>query len=191
MDFRKALDSVPHQRILKKIRSQGIGGKVLAWIEEWLCKRMQRVVLKGEKSEWEEVKSGVPQGSVLGPLLFIIFINDIDKDIISLLSKFADDCKITRKVNTDEDADNVQEDINTLSSWSDKWQLVFHPEKCKLLHIGHNNTNKNYYLKGTEVKKVEEEKDLGIITTKDMKPRKHIAQKVKKANKILGMEEEQ
>ena len=187
MDFRKAFDSVPHKRLLKKLRSHGIDGKLLQWIEEWLCKRKQRVVLKGEKSIWEEVTSGVPQGSVLGPLLFIIFINDIETDIISLLSKFADDCKITRKVKTDEDTDEVQQDINKLGNWSDKWQLVFHPDKCKTLHLGYNNRKIEYQLKGTTIQEVTEEKDLGIIITQDMKPKRHIAETVKKANKILGM----
>ena len=187
MDFMKAFDSVPHHRLLKKIESHGISGKLLKWIEAWLCNRKQRVVLKGKTSRWEKVESGVPQGSVLGPLLFILFINDIEDDITSLLSKFADDCKVARKVVNDEDTNNLQEDVITLGDWSDRWQLIFHPDKCKTLHLGHNNREKDYYLKGNKIKKVEQEKDLGIIITKDMKPKTHISQIVKKANKLLGM----
>ena len=187
MDFKKAFDSVPHQRLLKKLKSHGISGKLLDWIEEWLCKRRQRVVLKGKTSEWEEVTSGVPQGSVLGPLLFIIFINDIESNIVSTLSKFADDCKITSKVTNDDDTECVQEDVESLGEWSDKWQLIFHPDKCKTLHLGYNNRKKEYSLKGNKLKEVAEEKDLGIIITQDMKFKRHIAETVKKANKILGM----
>ena len=120
MDFQKAFDKVPHARLLKKLEKHGIQGKVLKWIEAWLKNRKQRVVLKGQTSEWE-VKSGVPQGSVLGPLLFIIFINDIETGITSTLSKFSDDCKITRKIATEEDAETVQVDLDTLVMWSHKW----------------------------------------------------------------------
>ena len=187
MDFQKAFDKVPHKRLLKKLEKHGIGGKVLKWIEEWLSNRKQRVVLKGEHSEWEEVLSGVPQGSVLGPLLFIIFINDIETGILSMLSKFADDCKITKKVNSQQDAEEVQLDLNTLAAWSEKWQMAFHPDKCKVLHIGHNNEKYRYYINGQEIQKVSEEKDLGIIISEDLKPKKHIARIVKRANRLLGM----
>ena len=146
MDFQKAFDSVPHQRLLKKIKAHGIGGKLYSWIEVWLCNRKQRVVLKGETAEWENVKSGVPQGSVLGPLLFIIFINDIETDVISMLSKFAYDCKLAREVATEDNVNEVQEDVNTLGRWSDKWQMKFHPKKCKILHFGHNNKRSDYFL---------------------------------------------
>ena len=187
MDFQKAFDKVPHARLIKKLEKHGINGKLLKWIEEWLKNRKQRVVLKGQASEWEEVLSGVPQGSVLGPLLFIIFINDIDTGITSTLSKFADDCKIKRKVKSDEDANAVQVDLNNLVMWSHKWQMKFHPDKCKVLHIGHNNQRYNYYIEGTEVKKVSEEKDLGVITSEDLKQKKQVAKVVKSANRILGM----
>ena len=86
-----------------------------------------------------------------------------------------------------EDTDNLQVDLNRLGSWSDKWQLRFHPDKCKTLHLGYKNEKRQYYLKGKEIKKVTEEKDLGIIITEDLKPKRHIAETVKKANKILGM----
>ena len=187
MDFQKAFDKVPHARLIKKLEKHGINGRLLKWIEAWLKNRKQRVVLKGQTSEWEEVQSGVPQGSVLGPLLFIIFINDIETGITSTLSKFADDCKITRKVKSDEDANAVQVDLNTLVMWSHKWQMKFHPDKCKVLHIGHNNKQYKYYIEGTEVKKVSEEKDLGVITSEDLKQKKQVAKVVKSANRLLGM----
>ena len=187
MDFQKAFDKVPHARLIKKLEKHGINGKLLKWIEEWLKNRKQRVVLKGQASEWEEVLSEVPQGSVLGPLLFIIFINDIETGITSTLSKFADDCKIKRTVKSDEDANAVQVDLNNLVMWSHKWQMKFHPDKCKVLHIGHNNQRYKYYIEGTEVKKVSEEKDLGVITSEDLKQKKQVAKVVKSANRILGM----
>ena len=187
MDFRKAFDSVPHKRLLKKLKAHGISGRLYKWIEQWLTGRKQRVVLKGQTSCWEDVKSGVPQGSVLGPLLFIIYINDIDSNIIATLSKFADDCKITHKVSTKEDTDTVQTDINTLWAWSDKWQLVFHPDKCKTLHLGHNNQKKQYYINNQPIKSVNFEKDLGVYTTEDLKQHKQVAELVKRANRMLGM----
>lgn len=187
MDFQKAFDKVPHKRLLKKLRKHGISGKLMNWIEAWLSNRKQRVVLKGQSSEWEEVVSGVPQGSVLGPLLFIIFINDIESGILSTLSKFADDCKITRKVNNNEEANEVQMDLNTLEQWAEKWQMAFHPDKCKVMHIGHKNNKHKYYINGKEIQVVNEEKDLGVVISEDLKPKKHIAKIVKKANRLLGM----
>ena len=94
LDFQKAFDKVPHIRLINKLKALGIGGNVLNWIREWLKDRVQRVVINGEKSDWAHVSSGVPQGSVLGPILFIIYINDIDESILSLILKFADDTKL-------------------------------------------------------------------------------------------------
>ena len=116
-----------------------------------------------------------------------MFINDIETDIISLISKFADDCKIAKNAQTDEDVNTVQEDVNTLDNWADKWQMKFHPDKCKILHLGFNNRNSDYYLNGEKIKAVSEEKDLGVIITDDLKAKRHIAEIVKRANKILGM----
>jgi len=101
LDFAKAFDKVPHSRLLAKIENHGIGGKVLAWIKEWLHGRRQRVCIDGYKSTWKVVSSGVPQGSVLGPILFLIFINDLDSKLISSILKFADDTKLFGIVNTD------------------------------------------------------------------------------------------
>ena len=94
LDFQKAFDKVPHSRLLMKLAAHGINGNVLKWIEGWLCGRKQRVALNGQVSEWKDILSGVPQGSVLGPILFVIYINDIDECVNGRILKFADDTKI-------------------------------------------------------------------------------------------------
>ena len=100
LDFQKAFDTVPHKRLMKKVRALGIRGQIANWIENWLSNRQQRVVINGEYSRWSTVTSGVPQGSVLGSLLFLIYINYIDVGTVSTLSKFADDIKIGANVST-------------------------------------------------------------------------------------------
>ena len=128
LDFSKAFDKVPHQRLLHKIESHGICGNVAAWIGEWLHNRKQKVVLNDEYSIFQDVLSGAPQGSVLGPTLFLIFVNDIDTVISSHIHKFADDCKMNRSVPT-EDIETLQQDINNLCQWSKDWQMVFNVKK--------------------------------------------------------------
>src|ERR1700690_2765927 len=103
LDFSKAFDSVPTERLLRKIENHGIKGRLLAWISEWLKGRKQRVCIQGAGSGWRDVTSGVPQGSVLGPVLFLIYINDLDDGIISWLLKFADDTKLLARVSKTEE----------------------------------------------------------------------------------------
>ncbi len=112
LDFAKAFDKVPIKRLLKKVRAHGISGQILHsvhWIESWLVGRRQRVVLNGKFSSWEDVLSGVPQGSMLGPLLFIIFINDMDEVVrqINILKKFADDTKLGKTVQVEKDREEL------------------------------------------------------------------------------------
>ena len=141
LDFQKAFDKVPHQRLLLKLKAHGIGDSITDWIEQWLTDRRQRVVVDGEVSNWKSVLSGVPQGSVLGPILFLIYINDLDDNITSNVLKFADDTKLFRKVNTDGDQQHLQNDLDRLVKWSEKWQMLFNFGKCKCLHTGHGNLN--------------------------------------------------
>ena len=132
LDFQKAFDSVPHQRLLWKLRSYGVSGKLLKWIESFLVNRRQQVVLHGSSSDWSEVVSGVPQGSVLGPLLFLVYVNDLPRGVRSSLTMFADDTKLYSSVSTPQHVCALQADLDELSRWSDTWQLPFNQGKCKV-----------------------------------------------------------
>ena len=187
LDFAKAFDKVPHHRLLMKLASHGITGKVAGWIKAWLSNRTQRVVLNGKKSQCKPVRSGVPHGSVLGPLLFLIFINDIDSGVSNTILKFADDTKLLAPVNSPNNALSLQEDLNQLFNWSQEWQMLFNVEKCKTIHFGYNNPEYPYSMDGKNLSSVDHEKDLGVIIHSSLKPAVHIAEKVKKANRFLGM----
>jgi hypothetical protein len=186
LDFRKAFDTVPHERLLLKLRAIGVKGKLLEWIREWLRGRRQRVVTGGECSEWSDVTSGVPQGSFLGPILFLIFINDIDEGIKSRLWKFADDIKMMGGVSSKEDIEQIRRDLRQLYDWSNEWQLGFNLDKCKVMHIGGKNGNAEYEMGGKVLDEVEE-KDLGVIITKNNKVAKQCAEAAKTGNKVLGL----
>ena len=115
LDFKKAFDKVPHRKLLKKLKKYGISGDLLNWIQNWLTKRRQRVVINGKESEYLYVTSGVPQGSVLGPLLFLIFIDDLDETVRkSILSKFADDSKLGGAANTIDICESRQIELNNM-----------------------------------------------------------------------------
>ena len=129
----KAFDQVSHRRLLKKVESYGFGGKILQWIEAFLTGRKQKVVVNGQESDWRDVRSGVPQGSVLGPLLFVIFINDLPEciDTGSSLYLFADDNKLFRRIQSDQDCHSLQADLTRTKEWTNKCLLTFHPDKCR------------------------------------------------------------
>jgi ribonuclease P/MRP protein subunit RPP40 len=141
----------------------------------------------GRSSKWVKVKSGVPQGSVLGPLLFLIYINDIDECVVSRVLKFADDTKLIGVVANDEDVKTLQNDLRNLCGWSEDWLMLFNVEKCKVMHMGHNNRRNIYEMEGRKLEEVKEERDLGIIVQEDLKWGKQCLKAVKTANKVLGM----
>ena len=186
-DLQKAFDKVPHERLKAKLKAHGINGNVLNWISSWLRDRRQRVVVNGSTSEYLPVTSGVPQGSVLGPTLFLIYINDLDIGICNTLSKFADDTKLGGNASTDLDRASMQRDINTLLEWSEKWLMNFNTSKCKSLHIGRNNIKTNYFMRDTPIDTSSVEKDLGVLISDDLKTTKQSIESVNKANKILGL----
>ena len=145
LDFAKAFDKVPHNRLLAKVKHYGIEGDLLLWIMAFLSHRKQRVVINGECSKWYPVTSGIPQGSVLGPLLFVLYINDFPNCVSSSAYLFADDTKIYKVISESNDNISFQDDINSLQTWSDKWQLKFHPVKCKIMGIGDNARHNQPY----------------------------------------------
>ena len=187
LDFKKAFDSVPHKRLLSKLDAYGIGGPIKEWIKNFLAKRKQRVVVNGELSSWTEVVSGIPQGSVLGPILFVLFINDLPDVITSTAKIFADDTKLFRPILTPEDHQHLQKDLENLIRWSESWQLGFNETKCKVIHLGNSNQNLQYRMNNTVLEITESEKDLGVTIDNKLKFDKHIANAVNKASKMLGL----
>jgi ribonucleases P/MRP protein subunit RPP40 len=177
-----------HERLKKKLEAHGISGQLLRWIAAWLSNRKQRVVLNGKESTWEEVLSGVPQGSVLGPLLFIIFINDLDLSVseLELLLKFADDTKVSRVIKDDTDRRGLQLALDRLIDWSERWGMIFNVNKCKVMHIGRNNQQSDYTMNNTTLGKTKEEKDLGVTISDKLKPAAQCARAAKTALAVLG-----
>jgi ribonuclease P/MRP protein subunit RPP40 len=190
-DFSKAFDTVPHARLIKKLISYGIDGKMLSWVKSFLNNRKQRVVVNKDMSEWSEVTSGVPQGSVLGPTLFLIYINDIDDMIESTIRLFADDTKLFSSTEVPLDNDQIQRDTDRLSQWSDTWLLKFNTAKCSTLHYGIHNPNITYLLgegpDKTEIPNNTQECDLGILFSTDLKFSENINKCINKANGMIGL----
>ena len=167
MDFRKAFDTVPHQRLLTKLKGYRIKGPILNWIESFLSNRQQFVKINNAVSSRLHVTSGVPQGSVLGPTLFIYFINDLPNVNSNIPMKiFADDTKVYNKIENDEDVTSLQKAIDEMFEWTEKWLLKFNKEKCKLLHLGNKNKRHEYFIGTGEnripLEKSDIEKDLGV-----------------------------
>jgi len=190
-DFRKAFDTVPHARLIKKLQSYGIDGEILDWIKTFLHQRKQRVVVNKDMSKWSDVTSGVPQGSVLGPTLFLIYINDIEDMIESTIRLFADDTKLFNITETPSDNEQIQRDTDRLSKWSDTWLLKFNTDKCSTLHYGRHNPDNTYSLgEGSDRKDIPnntQECDLGIVFSPDLKFRQNINKCINKANGRIGL----
>ena len=187
-DFMKAFDRVPHQRLLVKMKSYGINTDICSWVEMFLTNRSQKVVINGTHSDWEEIKSGVPQGSVLGPVLFLLFINDLPEEVVSELLLYADDAKIFRVIRSDEDREVLQRDLHAMSLWSDIWLLSFHPEKLKKLTISRNmfQVERRYRVGEDAVKNVDMEVDLGVCVDTDLDFNEQRKKQVGKANRMVG-----
>ena len=146
---------------------------MLNWIVEFQSDRIIRVGVHGAFSEWVAVLSGVPQGSVLGPLLFLIFLNDLPDWVVNGISMFADDTKIWMGIYTVKDQESLQDDLDKLMSWSEEWLVKCNPEKCKLMRIGHGLQTEYEMKKNGKSHKPQvshEEKDLGIYIADNLKP---------------------
>jgi hypothetical protein len=187
LDFSKAFDKVPYNRLFNKLRSHGIGGDILNWIVNWLSNRRQRVCIEGDYSDWADVTSGVPQGSVLGPILFIIYINDLDSNLISKVDKFADDSKLGKSLSSQDDVECLRKDLTNLEKWSNDWQMKFNADKCSVMHLGRKNPANRYILNDIDLKASESERDLGVIVDKNLKFSQHCNKVSNTANITLGM----
>ena len=182
LDLKKAFDKVPHQRLMWKLRNVGgVSGRLEEWMKDYLMEREMRTIVKGKKSEWRNVTSGVPQGSVLGPIMFLIYVNDMTAGLRSYMNMFADDAKIMRRVKNMEDCDKLQEDIDRIFEWSKDWQMEFNINKCHIMRMGKSKYRpcKEYKLGEDKIEEVSEERDLGVIIQNNLSPEKHI-------NKLFG-----
>ena len=188
LDYSKAFDKICHSKLIRKLEAHGIQGNIKRWICEWLRDRKQWVEIKGHKSSSNTVSSGVPQGSVLGPLLFIIYINDIDVEArnIDILRKFADDTKGAKEIDGPDDAAKLQDCINKLEEWGKKWSMEFNVKKCKIMHCGRNNPKHSYNIGGETLKVVESEKDIGVTITSNLKPSQQCQEATGRARCELG-----
>ena len=195
LDFRKAFDLVSHDHLLLKLNKYGINGQIGNWIKAFLSNRKQKVVIRGVESEELEVLSGVPQGSVLGPILFLVFINDLPKCVECPVCLFADDSKIYCRVQNSNNVkpelsrahEKLQKDLNELHEWAKKWKMSFNTDKCKVMHLGYGNAKQEYTLDGTLLLESTGEKDLGVLIDNELSFSKHIRGIVAKANKMLGL----
>ena len=204
LDFSKAFDSVPHQRLLLKLEQSGIRNigspnnadqqhnpqHLLDWFKNWLCGRTQEVVMDGISSEKCSVKSGVPQGTVLGPLCFLTYINDLGNNLSpeTSLKLFADDSLLIRTIESEIDAHMLQKDLDELVAWSNKWQMNFHPAKCSVLKV----TNKKksvfhtYSMLGQPLENAQNATYLGVKINHNLQWDDHVNYIVSKSNKSLG-----
>ncbi len=186
MDFAKAFDKVPRDRLMEKLKSKGRCGNLLGWLRDWLTDRTQQVICEGQLSEPTSVDSGVPQGSVLGPPLFNVFIDDIDEAaaLIDLILKFADDTKGMKVIESEKDREDLQKTLDNLFEWAESWGMKFNLQKCKIMHVGRNNPGYRYQMGGVDLEEVDEERDVGVVVHKTLKP---AAQCRKAANTAMAV----
>ena len=194
-DFAKAFDSVNHDALLNKLKDlYGIDGILLKFLSNYLSERFQKVVIGSESSPTLRVNSGVPQGSILGPLLFVLFINDLPSGLSddTKVALYADDTKIWRTIRSNSDCISLQNDINYLSNWAIDNKMKFHPSKCKILAVSPRtsqvyNSSYQYYLGETPLNYVDCEKDLGVDVTPKLCWNAHCERIYSKACQQLGI----
>jgi hypothetical protein len=188
LDFSKTFDKVPHHRLLHKLDYYGVRGNTWKWVQDFLNKRTQKVLLDGVTSSCADVISRVPQGTVMGPLLFLTFINDLPEHTTSDVRLFADDCLLYRHIRNDEDAAALQNDLTSLQQWEETWQMQFHPQKCNVIHV----TNKrksithSYKLHDHIREVMENSKYLGVTINNKLNWTQHITNIKGKASRTLG-----
>ena len=172
LEFEKTFNTPPHELLKCKHHGYDISGKTLVWIDSFLCNGQQRVVVNGAKSQWAPVLSGVPQDTLLGPLLFSLYINDIVVGIESEIHLFADDCVCYRRIDSTEDTSKLQKDIDQLGKWARKWGMRFQPVKCNIMQLTRKRIKKInavYSLERTVLENVHNIKYLSVTISRDLK----------------------
>ena len=188
LDIKKAFDRVPHKRLLGKLEHiGGLRGKILKWMRDYLKDREMRTVIKDNYSSWSKVTSGVPQGSVLAPIMFQIYINDMQEGLTSYINLFADDAKLLRVIRNQNDCMELQRDIDKIYEWSKRWKLEFNAKKCHVMELGKSKRRPEWeYKMGEEViMKSRKEKDLGVVIQDTLTPEQHISEIFGKTYRML------
>ena len=164
-----------------------MGVNIVKWIQNWLTDRKQRVSMERETSAWTTGHSGVPQGLILGPLLFLIYIDDLEDGVASSIFKLADDTNIFRRVQTRQECHTLHEDLNRLVQWSEKWQMLYNQSKCKCLHIGRADGKEPYEMDNTVLLKTSKEKDIGVTISADWNVSEQCGIAARKGKQLLEM----
>ena len=188
LDFIKAFDKVPHQRLLRKLEYYGIRENLLKWFESFLIGRTQSVICDGSQSKSIMVTSGVPQGTVLGPLLLLLYVNDLPANLQSSVRLFADDALLYGIISNEVDCNRLQADLFKLERWQDRWKMKFNPSKCKIICISTKKSPplKKYVFCGSELDQVDSVSYLGVTLTNNLKWSQHVSSVSGKASKVLG-----
>ena len=184
LDFSKVFDKVPHRRLAAKLHHYGVRGKTLSWIQSFLAGRTQQVTLEGQTSSTSPVTSRVPQGTVLGPLLFLVYINDLPSRVKATPRLFADDCFLYRVINSPEDSQALQEDLDALQQWEKDLLMSFNPDKCEVIRITKKRKpiDANYTIHGKELGHTKNAKYLEVLISDTLSWNAHVDTVTEKAN---------
>lgn len=192
IDFAKAFDKVDHSLLIQKLVQRSVPTPLVRWIASFLLQRQQRVVVGSACSDWTPVGSGVPQGSVLGPLLFNIFVDDLDSDLLPgvKIKKFADDTKLYVSYSLGEAtayAGRLQSSLDAVTTWCEVYKMKINVQKCCVLHFGSNNPRMQYTIDGAPLSPTASVRDLGVMISETLKPSIHCSAVASKARRLIGL----
>ena len=191
LDFAKAFDKCDINLLLHKVKALGISGKLGRWINSFLTSRKQHVIVNGTKSKESQVISGVPQGTVLGPLLFLIYIADIGENVEAKVKVYVDDTKAKKAIKSEDDVESLQADLDTMYTWAKENNMEFNGTKFQVMRYGKNSEikeNTTYFTDDMKdvIERFEKLKDLGVIMNDQANFADHLEKALKKARQKLG-----